>query len=89
MAVGARPADVRFQFLAESVALSVVGGSACILGGVGVSRAVTEILEWPTVVSTDSVFLAVGFSVIVGIFFGFWPAWKASTLDPIEALRYD
>ena len=89
MAVGARPADVRFQFLAEAVALSVVGGSAGILGGVGVSRAVTEILEWPTVVSTDSVFLAVGFSVIVGIFFGFWPAWKASTLDPIEALRYD
>jgi putative ABC transport system permease protein len=89
MAVGARSADVRFQFLAEAVVLSAAGGSVGIVGGVGVSRAVTEILEWPTVVSTNSVLLAVGFSVIVGIFFGFWPAWKASTLDPIEALRYE
>jgi putative ABC transport system permease protein len=89
MAVGARPVDVRFQFLAEAVALSVAGGSVGIVGGVGVARAVTEVLEWPTVVSANSILLAVGFSVIVGIFFGFWPAWKASTLDPIEALRYE
>ncbi|MDR1048369.1 MAG: ABC transporter permease [Synergistaceae bacterium] len=89
MAVGARPVDVRFQFLAEAVALSVAGGGVGIVSGVGVSRAVTEILEWPTVISASSVLLAVGFSVIVGIFFGFWPAWKASNLDPIEALRFD
>ncbi|MDR2179920.1 MAG: ABC transporter permease [Synergistaceae bacterium] len=89
MAVGARPIDVRFQFLAEAVVLSVAGGAMGIVGGVGISRAVTEILEWPTIVSAGSVLLAVGFSVIVGIFFGFWPAWKASTLNPIEALRFD
>jgi putative ABC transport system permease protein len=89
MAVGARPMDVRFQFLAEAVILSILGGSAGILGGVGVSRAVTEILEWPTLISIRSILLAVGFSAIVGIFFGFWPAWKASNLDPIDALRYE
>ena len=89
MAVGARPADVRVQFLAEAVALSILGGAIGIVGGAGVSNAVTEILEWPTVVSTSSIFLAVGFSALVGVFFGFWPAWKASNLDPIEALRYE
>ena len=89
MAVGARPVDVRFQFLAEAVTLSILGGAIGIVGGVGVSRAVTEIFEWPTIVSTGSVMLAVGFSAMVGVFFGFWPAWKASNLDPIEALRYE
>lgn len=89
MAVGARPLDVRVQFLAEAVSLSILGGAVGILGGVGVSRAVTEIFEWPTIVSTSSVLLAVGFSAVVGVFFGFWPAWKASNLDPIDALRYE
>ena len=89
MAVGARPIDVRIQFLAEAVILSIFGGSAGILGGIGVSRAITEILEWPTLISMRSVLLAFGFSAIVGVFFGFWPAWKASNLDPIDALRYD
>ena len=89
MAVGARPIDVRVQFLAEAVILSILGGSVGILGGVGVSRAITEILEWPTLISPRSVLLAAGFSAIVGVLFGFWPAWKASSLNPIDALRYD
>jgi putative ABC transport system permease protein len=89
MAVGARPLDVRAQFLAEAVSLSILGGAVGILGGVGTSRAITEIFEWPTIVSTSSILTAVGFSAVVGVFFGFWPAWKASNLDPIEALRYE
>ena len=89
MAVGARQVDIRFQFLAEAVTLSILGGSVGIVGGVGVSRAVTEMLEWPTLISTGSIIMAVCFSAAVGIFFGFWPAWKASKLDPIEALRYE
>ena len=87
MAVGARPSDIRLQFLAEAVTLSIIGGIVGIVGGVGVSRAVTEMLEWPTLISAGSILMAVCFSAAVGIFFGFWPAWKASKLDPIEALR--
>ncbi len=89
MAVGARPLDVRIQFLAEAISLSVLGGGIGIVGGVGVSRAITEIFEWPTIVSPSAILMAVGFSAMVGVFFGFWPAWKASNLDPIEALRYE
>jgi putative ABC transport system permease protein len=89
MAVGARPLDVRIQFLAEAVTLSVLGGGIGIVGGVGASRVITEIFDWPTVISAAAILIAVGFSAIVGVFFGFWPAWKASNLDPIEALRYE
>ncbi|MDR2175080.1 MAG: ABC transporter permease [Synergistaceae bacterium] len=89
MAVGARSLDVRLQFLTEAVVLSVLGGGIGILTGVGAARALTEFFEWPTLVSAESVLLAVGFSALVGIFFGFWPAWKASNLHPVEALRFD
>jgi putative ABC transport system permease protein len=89
MAVGATPADVRFQFLAEAVTLSLLGGSVGIVGGVGASKAITETLSWPTLISAGSILTAVCFSAAVGVFFGFWPAWKASNLDPIEALRYE
>jgi putative ABC transport system permease protein len=89
MAVGARPMDVRLQFLTEAVLLSFLGGSLGIVGGVGASQVLTALFEWPTIISPDSIFAAVLFSAAVGVFFGFWPAWKASSLDPIEALRYE
>ncbi|MBQ7578024.1 MAG: ABC transporter permease [Synergistaceae bacterium] len=87
MAVGARPSNVRVQFLTEAVVLSLLGGAIGISGGVGISHAVTHFLGWPTVISVQSIIIAAGFSAFVGVLFGFWPAWKASNLDPIVALR--
>ena len=89
MAVGARPSNVRVQFLTEAVVLSILGGIIGICGGIGISKAISAFFSWPTIISSSSIFLSVGFSGFVGIFFGFWPAWKASNLDPIDALRTD
>ena len=89
MAVGARASDILRQFLVEAVVLCLAGGIAGILLGRGVSLAVTAVLHWPTMPSVPAIIAAVAVSVTVGIVFGFYPAWKASRLDPIEALRYE
>ena len=87
MAVGARRRDILIQFLIEATTLSVVGGGAGVLLGVGAAYAVAEIAAWPTLIQADSIFLAVGVSAGIGVFFGFYPARRAAMLDPIEALR--
>jgi putative ABC transport system permease protein len=89
MAIGARGRDILFQFLVEAVVMTAVGGMLGIAFGSGVSRLVTQIMKWPTVVSPTAMAVAVGFSMGIGVFFGFYPAWKASRLNPIEALRYE
>jgi putative ABC transport system permease protein len=89
MAVGARGHDILLQFLIEAVTLSSIGGLLGIALGIGGAKALTAFKNWPTQVSTQSVLIAFVFSAAVGIFFGFYPARKASKLDPIEALRYE
>jgi putative ABC transport system permease protein len=89
MAVGAKTGDVMRQFLAEAIALSLVGGTAGILLGVGVSQTITRSLGWPVMITAASILIAFAFSAAVGIFFGWYPARKAANLDPIEALRYE
>jgi len=89
MAVGARGRDILLQFLIEAVALSSTGGILGILGGVGGAKVITMIKQWPTLVSPNSIIIAFAFSAAVGVFFGFYPARKASQLDPIDALRYE
>jgi putative ABC transport system permease protein len=89
MAIGARAGDIRTQFLLEALLLSLAGGVAGILLGFAASLGVTEFLKWPTSVSSGAIALAAGFSCFVGIFFGLYPAWKASLLRPIDALRFE
>ncbi len=89
MAVGAKTRDVMRQFLAEAIALSLVGGLAGILLGVGVSQTITQSLGWPVAITGASIAVAFAFSAAVGIFFGWYPARKAANLDPIEALRWE
>jgi ABC-type antimicrobial peptide transport system permease subunit len=89
MAVGARARDILRQFLIEAVLLCVAGGVVGILVGRGVSIALTAFLKWPTLPSLPALIAAVVVSVTVGVTFGFYPAWKASRMDPIEALRFE
>jgi putative ABC transport system permease protein len=89
MAVGARERDILLQFLIEAVVLSLVGGAAGILMGIGGSALISRFAGWSTIVLPEAVLLAFGFSAAVGVFFGFYPARKASRLDPIEALRQE
>ena len=89
MAVGARSNNILQQFLVESVILCFCGGIIGILTGRGISHLVTMLLHWPTEPSLDAIVTAFAVSATVGIVFGYYPAWKASRLDPIVALRYE
>jgi putative ABC transport system permease protein len=89
MAIGAHPGDIRTQFLLEAIILSTLGGLIGVGMGVVVSRIVARAAGWPVLTSPQAVAMAFGFAVVVGVFFGFYPAQKASRLDPIEALRYE
>jgi putative ABC transport system permease protein len=89
MAVGARTRDILRQFLLEAVSLSALGGLAGTVLGIVISRALATVMGWPTLITTSSIVLAFAFAAAVGIFFGFYPARKAATLDPIDALRYE
>ena len=89
MAVGARKFDILYQFLIESILLCVIGGAVGIGLGMGVSWLVSYFFNWPTESSPLIAAIAVAVSATVGVVFGFYPAWKASRLDPIEALRYE
>ena len=89
MAIGARRLHVLLQFLTEAVFLSLVGGVAGIVFGVGVSEAISLVAGWPTPISPTAILGGFAFSAAVGIFFGYYPARKAARLDPIEALRYE
>jgi len=89
MAVGAWSRDILQQFLAESVILCFCGGVVGILVGLGISMLVRIFLRWPTELSLSAIVAAFAVSVTVGMVFGFYPAWKASRLDPIIALRYE
>ena len=89
MAVGARGQNILQQFLVEAVVLSFCGGATGILLGRGISYLVTMLLRWPTELSPGAVLAAFAVSASVGITFGYYPAWKASRLDPIMALRYE
>ena len=89
MAVGARSYHILRQFLVESVVLCLVGGAIGVLLGRGTSILVRWQANWPTQASVSTITAAVVVSVAVGVTFGFYPAWKASRLDPIEALRYE
>ena len=89
MAIGAKTWDIRLQFIIEALTLSLIGGVIGIIVGVSTSMVLSSVSGWPTVVSVLSILLAFSFSGFIGIFFGFYPAFKASLLNPIDALRYE
>jgi putative ABC transport system permease protein len=89
MAIGAKTWDIRLQFIMEAVMLSLMGGLAGLIAGFTGSKIISVMSGWPTEVSLLAAFLAFAFSGMVGIFFGFYPAYKASLLNPIDALRYE
>lgn len=89
MAIGARGSDILLQFLTEAVLISATGGIIGVVLGITASKLVTLFLSWPTLVSQSSVILSFAICSVTGVFFGYYPAQKASRLDPIDALRYE
>jgi putative ABC transport system permease protein len=89
MAEGARERDILIQFLVESAVISILGGLIGILLGTGISYLISSFAEWPTLISKGSIILAFLFSGSVGLFFGFYPAFRASRMEPAEALRFE
>jgi putative ABC transport system permease protein len=89
MAVGARGRDILAQFLVEAVSLSGLGGIVGVALGTGGAELVSRLARWPSFVSPVAIVIAIGFSAAVGVIFGLYPAWRASKLDPIDALRYE
>jgi putative ABC transport system permease protein len=89
MAVGAKRRHILMQFLIEAITLSLVGGVLGIILGIAGTKLTTLIAGWPTIISGNVIGIAFLFSLVVGLFFGLYPANKASRLNPIEALRYE
>lgn len=89
MAVGAKRIHILLQFLIEAIIMTTIGGILGVGAGVGISLLLTKLIGWPTIISLPAVAAAFFFSLIVGIFFGLYPANKASKLNPIEALHYE
>ena len=89
MAIGARGKDVLLQFLVEAVVISLIGGIIGIALGFGLSALVQKFMQWPTDIPPNAIGMAFGFAAATGVFFGFYPARKAASLDPIEALRFE
>jgi len=89
MALGARRRDILTQFVVEAITLSLLGGLIGVALGIGGSHLIAQTGDWPVLIEPQAIMMAVGFSAAVGVFFGFYPARKASKLDPIDALRYE
>jgi len=89
LAIGARGMDILLQFLVEAVTLGVVGGLVGICAGILASKVIVAQWHWSAIVPSEWILLAFLISAAIGIFFGFYPARKASRLDPIDALRYE
>ncbi|MBI3356107.1 MAG: ABC transporter permease, partial [Nitrospirae bacterium] len=89
MAVGAKRTHILLQFLIEAIIMTAIGGILGVGAGIGIARLLTTMIGWPTIINTEAVVAAFLFSLVVGLFFGLYPANKASKMSPIEALRYE
>jgi len=89
MAVGAKRRHILLQFLIEAMIMTAIGGAIGVGAGIGIARLLTTMIGWPTIISPEAVVIAFFFSLVVGIFFGLYPANKASKMNPIEALHYE
>jgi putative ABC transport system permease protein len=89
MAIGARGIDILIQFLIEAILISITGGIIGVIFGISATKAVSYFMNWPTLISASSIYISFLVCFVTGVFFGYYPALKASKLDPIEALRFE